>query len=292
MTTATALAIEQFTVAVNGIDLFVATSGPRDGPVVMLLHGFPEFSYGWRRQIPALAAAGFRVVVPDQRGYGFSTKPDGVAAYALDTLVDDVVALGDALGHATWSLVGHDWGGIVAWRVASDHPARLDRLAILNAPNLDIAFGHLLKSPMQLLKSYYVALSQLPVLPEWALSSLSYGALANALRLSSAPGTFGDDDLAVYREAWSQPGALTSMLNWYRALPGLKSRKPSPRIATETLVLWGDRDSALDASLAEDSAALCDHVRIEHVRDATHWLHHEQPHFVNECLTTFLSAPD
>ena len=145
-----------------------------------------------------------------------------------------------------------------------------------------------LRHPVQLLKSYYVALFQMPYLPEWAMAASDFALLSGALRTTSRPGTFPDDALAVYRQAWAKDGALTSMLAWYRALPWRRTRPPK-RITTPTLVIWGDRDTALDASLAEDSAALCDDVRIQHIADATHWLHHEEPTQVDGLLRSFLA---
>lgn len=282
-------AVEHLTVTANGLDFYAAASGPKDGPLVLLLHGFPEFSYGWRHQLAPLAAAGFRVVAPDQRGYGHSSKPAGAAPYRIEHMVADVVAIADALKAPTFSVVGHDWGGIVAWRVAADHGDRVDRLVILNAPNLDVAFSHVMRSPSQMIKSTYVALFQIPVLPEVALASMNYRLLAAALQRSSKRGTFGEDELAIYRQAWSRPGALTGMLNWYRALP-LTRRRKAKRITTPTRILWGDRDTALDRSLAEDSVALCDAGSVLHVADATHWLHHEKPAQVNAELIAFLGA--
>ena len=267
-------------VEANGIEFYLDTAGPADGPLLLLLHGFPEIAYGWRHQLVALADLGYRVVAPDQRGYGLTSKPGGVAAYRLDVLAGDVVALADALGARTFSLIGHDWGGIVAWRVASDFGERIERLAILNAPNLDVTTKHLQAHPTQLLKSAYVAFFQVPIVPELALRAGNSALLASALRNTSRPGTFSDEELEVYRTAWSQPGAMTAMLNWYRALPSLP-RRESRRIAAPTQIVWGDRDSALDASLAEDSASLCDDVRIHHIADATHWVHHERRDEVN-----------
>ena len=271
----------------NGIDFYVDTAGPADGPLLLLLHGFPEIAYGWRHQILALAALGYRVVAPDQRGYGLTSKPEGVAAYRLDVLANDVIALADALGAKTFSLIGHDWGGIVAWRVASDFGERVERLAILNAPNLDVMTKHLWSHPGQLLKSGYVAFFQLPFAPEMALGAANHTVLAGALKSSSRPGTFSDEEIEVYRSAWSQPGAMTAMLGWYRALPALP-RREARRIAVPTQIVWGDQDTALDASLAEDCATLCDDVRVDHIADATHWVHHERPDEVNRVLATFL----
>src|SRR5689334_2244099 len=144
---------------VNGVRLHYVEAGR--GPLVLLLHGFPEFWYGWRHQLPALGEAGWRVVAPDQRGYGLSAKPKGVRSFALDVLADDVIALAAALGRRRFTLVGHDWGGIVAWHVATRHPEHLEGLAILNAPHLGVAGWHALQHPMQLVRSSYVGFFQL-----------------------------------------------------------------------------------------------------------------------------------
>ena len=280
--------IESVGIMANGLRFQALTSGPPDGPLLLLLHGFPECADSWRATMPVLAAAGYRVVAPDQRGYGSTDKPLGVAAYRIDVLADDVVAIADALGHERFVLIGHDWGGIVAWRVASDFAARIDRLVIINAPNLDIAFGHALRHPSQMLKSTYVALFQLPWLPEIALASMNHALLAAAMQRSSLPGTFDEEAMQRYRRAWARPGALTAMLDWYRALT-LAPRRSPRRIVPRTQIVWGDRDSALDASLAEDSLALCDAGRVLHIPDATHWVQHERPVEVHDCIVRFLA---
>ncbi len=279
---------ERLSISADGLTFDALAFGPTDGPLLLLLHGFPECAGGWRKAMAPLAAGGHRVVAPDQRGYGASDKPTGAASYRVDRLAADVVAIAGALGHERFALVGHDWGGIVAWRVASDFGDRVERLVILNAPNLDVALEHVLRHPTQLLKSSYVAFFQLPWVPELALSSMNYALLAQAMQRSSRPGTFDEDDLAVYREAWSQPGALTAMLEWYRALPTTPRRAPR-RITVPTLILWGDRDSALDSSLAEECLALCDAGSVRHFPDATHWVHHERPAEVNVGIVRFIT---
>ncbi|MHB9363715.1 alpha/beta hydrolase [Mesorhizobium sp. LNJC403B00] len=204
----------------------------------MLLHGFPDFWIGWRRQIDALATAGFRVIVPDQRGYNTSDKPKAIREYTLPKLVGDVVAIADALGIGRFHLVGHDWGGIVAWAAGAKLPHRLERLVILNAPHPEVLLAHSLRSPTQFLRSSYAAFFQLPLLPEAFLGAGRSALLARALIKSSRTDAFTAEEIAEYRQAWERPGALTGMLNWYRALrfrPSLKER-----ITTPTLVLWGD----------------------------------------------------
>lgn len=275
-------------IAANGIGFHVATCGPEDGPAVVLLHGFPEFWYGWRQQMEPLADAGLRVIVPDQRGYGESDKPAGVGAYALDTLADDVCAICSQLGHERFAVVGHDWGGIVAWHLAARKPARLSRLAILNAPHPATLASYALTHPLQAVRSAYVGFFQTPWLPEMALSANDHALLALALTGRSLPGTFDEAALARYREAWSREGALSAMLNWYRAMP--LAQPLGRRIETPALVLWGDEDPALSSGLAEAGAALCETCEVVHLPGATHWLQHEMPGQVNASLIAFLAG--
>ena len=280
--------VEHLDLEADGLHFHALATGPKKGPLVLLLHGFPEFSYGWRHQLPALGRAGLRAVAPDQRGYGRSDKPAGIRAYEIDRLALDVVALARALGHERFMLVGHDWGGIVAWHLASTQPEVLDRLAILNAPHLGVVGRHALQHPLQLLKSTYVGFFQLPLVPEFALTAWDCALLVSALERSSRPGTFTPDELKVYRAAWSENGAMTTMLNWYRALVLGTAREQ--RIALPVRILWGDRDTALEPSLAEASLALCDDGEVFHFADATHWLQHEKVDEVNRHLVDFLGA--
>lgn len=277
------------TLRTNGIDLSVSRAGPSDGPPVLLLHGFPEDWSCWRGQIGALADAGFDVLAPDQRGYGESDKPAGVASYALDRLADDVVRLIEAMGRSSMSLVGHDWGGVVAWWTAIRHPDRVDRLAILNAPH-PVAFRRYLRThPAQFLRSWYVFFFQLPRLPEAMFRRRDWQRLARALEQTSRPGTFTEADLDHYRRAWSEPGAITSMVHWYRAALRHPPRPMAdPRVRVPTLILWGARDHFLARDLAERSLALCDAGRLEWFEGATHWVQHEEPERVNRLLIDFL----
>jgi pimeloyl-ACP methyl ester carboxylesterase len=279
--------IDELSIAANGLTFHAAACGPRDGPLVLLLHGFPECALGWRHQLAALGAAGLRAVAPDQRGYGRTDKPIGVRAYAIDRLADDIVELASALGRRTFMLVGHDWGGIVAWHLASTRPAVLERLAILNAPHLGVAGRFARRHPLQLVKSAYVGYFQLPLGPELSLTSWDGRLLAGTLKQSSRPGAFSAEDLRDYRAAWTQPGAMTAMLNWYRAM-ALQPPTAANRITVPVRVIWGDRDSALEPGLAEESASLCDAVEVIHLPDATHWLHHEEIERVNALLLEFL----
>ena len=192
-------------VATNGIELHIAEAGPAEGPLVFLLHGFPEFWYGWRNQIPALAENGFRVIAPDQRGYNLSDKPDGVSNYDLDRLAADIVGLADHFKRDSFNVVGHDWGAAVGWWLAGKYAPRVQRLAVLNAPHPAVWVDAMRNDPVQKRKSSYVRFFQLPFLPEFC----SAGQLCSSgerLQDSIRTGAFTDLDLERYRNAWSQPG--------------------------------------------------------------------------------------
>jgi epoxide hydrolase 4 len=273
----------------NGVELHAVAAGPPEGPLVVLLHGFPEFWYGWRRQIGPLAAAGLRVLAADQRGYNLSAKPRGRRAYAIDALADDVLGLADALGRWRFAVVGHDWGAAVAWYLAARNPERVERAAVLNGLHPAAAQPYVRTSPSQMAKSWYIGFFQAPVLPELALRAADFAWLRSALARSSRPGTFGEGDLRAYRGAWAQPGALTAMLNWYRALP-LYARSPGPgRVRVPLRVIWGDRDAFLEPGLAEAGLASCDRGEAFHLAEATHWVQHEEPERVNRLLLEFLA---
>lgn len=275
----------------NGITLHTVLDGPEDGPVVLLLHGFPEFWYGWRRQIPALAAAGFRVLAPDQRGYNLSDRPRALSAYSLDALANDALGLIDASGRERVYLVGHDWGAMVAWWVALIAPHRVQRLAILNVPHPAVMRRHVTTDPAQMSRSLYAFFFQLPGLPELLMGANDWQPLARTLRETSLPGTFSDADLEEYRRAWSRPRAMTTMLNWYRALVRRPPADvPSPRVVVPTTVLWGMQDFALRAVMAEESAALCDDGELLAFPDNTHWLQHEAATAVNAALISRFQA--
>ncbi|MEO8197938.1 MAG: alpha/beta fold hydrolase, partial [Thermoanaerobaculia bacterium] len=203
-----------------GVRLHVVEAGPADGKPLLLLHGFPEFWWGWRRQIPALAAAGRRVVVPDLRGYNLSGKPKGIRAYGLDPLTDDLRGLLDDLGGAGGAptdVVAHDWGGAVAWLGALRFPERFARLAVLNIPHPAVMRQFLRHDREQRRRSRYIFYFQLPFLPERKIRAAGFRAFRSIFKRTSRPGTFSAEDLETYVDATRQPGALTAMLNWYRA---------------------------------------------------------------------------
>jgi len=275
----------------NGaVSLHAVAAGPNDGPVVVLLHGFPEFSYGWRQQIEPLAATGFRVVVPDQRGYNLSSKPSGVAAYALAELVSDVIAIADQLGREKIFLAGHDWGAAVAWSAALLHPQRISKLAVLNVPHPSVMRKFLSTRPRQLLRSWYMFFFQLPWLPEIFFSAFNFRIVSRSLLRSSRPGTFSTEDLAQYRAAWSQPGALTGMINWYRARFRARVKFSDNIVRVPTRILWGDRDAFLLAEMARESLRYCTNAELFTFANATHWLQHEEAARVSELLIDFFRS--
>ena len=295
MSTMSPLPLEQAPVrsqhaAVNGIDLHYIEAGPPDGRAVILLHGFPEFCEGWWHQLPALAAAGFRVIAPDQRGYNLSSKPRAIAAYDLDVVAHDVLALANHLGLTSLRLVGHDWGASVAWWLATTDGGRLAKMAVLNAPHPVLWRRAMRTNRAQRRKSWYVHLFRLPWLPELGLRANNFKALQRSLLDSSLPGAFSAADLEAYRRAWAQPGALSAMINWYRALLRKPLAAEVPGIAVDTLMIWGCNDKFGDVSVAEESIKLCAHGRAVYFDDATHWVHHEQPERVNSLLIEFLRS--
>lgn len=270
---------------VNGVRLHYVEQG--EGPLLVLLHGFPDFWYGWRFQIPALAGAGFHVVAPDLRGYNTSDRPRGVRPYRVSELVGDVTALVRHLGVERAHVAGHDWGGMVAWHLAMHHPEIVERLVIANAPH-PAAFRRELKTPDQVLRSWYVAFFQLPWLPEAALRRDDYAALRAVFRKEPArPEAFSRDDIARYRETFARPGALTAMLNYYRAL--LRFPPPPTRvIEAPTLLVWGERDPHLSPRLTHGLERWVPRLRVERFPQASHWVLTDAPEQVNRSMAGFL----
>ena len=265
-----------------------------EGPLVVLLHGFPEFWYSWHRQIPALAAAGFRVVAPDMRGYNLSSKPPAVRDYASEKLAADVRDLVYERGERSARLAGHDWGGQVAWLTAMAHPEVVERLAILNLPHpRRLLHGWL--DPRQLLRSWYMFFFQLPWLPERALHARRWQALRRGFEHEARPGAFDADAIDRYIDAWSQPGAATAMLNYYRAAlrqtPWRAEAAMRP-VQARTLVIWGQRDRHLRHQLAEPRHADVPNLeRVVRLPDASHWVQNDAPDQVSRLLAEFF-APD
>jgi len=272
----------------NGdVRLNAVAAGPVDGPLAILLHGFPEFWYSWRKQIGPLAEAGFRVVAPDQRGYNVSSKPPAVADYSVSNLMADVIAIADLLGRDKFFLAGHDWGAAVAWATALQYPQRLGKLAILNVPHPAVFLHTLRTNPRQMLRSWYMALFQLPRIPEARFAANNFAVGVKALVASSRPGTFSAEDLDQYRKAWANPGTPTAMINWYRAAFRHRPALADPQVHVATRILWGQRDRFLLPEMAQESLKYCDSAELTYFPDATHWLQHEEPEAVNVALIEF-----
>jgi pimeloyl-ACP methyl ester carboxylesterase len=271
---------------VGAVTLHVACRGA--GPTLVLLHGFPEFWFGWDRVMDELAAD-FRLIAPDQRGYDLSEKPWDVQDYLLQPLVDDVHGLIDAVGGGPVTIVGHDWGGGVAWAVGSDPRGNVERLAILNAPHMNVFLDLLATDPAQRDAFSYLDLFVLEG-AEDVLAANDFAALANTMG-----DALTDDELVAYKEAWGQPGALTGGLNWYRAnFPD--GMDPLPKAPGElvvdlpTLVLWGMRDDALLPQNLDGLPTWVGDLTIEEFPDATHWIAHEEPGEVAQSLRAFVGG--
>ena len=269
----------------DGVRLHYAEMG--SGPLVLLLHGFPQCWYAWRYVMPRLAQH-FHVVAPDMRGYNESSKPIGVSAYNIEKVSADIVGLIDALGEEKAHIVGHDWGGSIAWYMGAHHADRINRLAIINAPH-PAAFQRELRHSRQALRSWYVLAFQLPVIAEaWVRLTLRRSLSSSA----PTPGAFNDEALDVYENAVSQPGAATTMLNYYRAAvrqaPALMPQATRP-ISLPTLLIWGMKDFALVPELTEGLEPYVPNLRIERVESSGHWVPEEKPHVVADALVDFLS---
>jgi pimeloyl-ACP methyl ester carboxylesterase len=259
-----------------------------DGPMVVLLHGFPEFWYGWKPQIERLASAGFRVVAPDMRGYNLSSRPDGVKAYGADKLADDIRGLIQKLGAESAMVVGHDWGGTVAWTLAMNHPEVVDRLVILDAAHPRKLQKGLFK-PRQFLRSWYFFFFALPWLPERVVRAFGYRFFRRFLR--DARPVITPDEMDRYVEAWSQLGARTAMIDYYRnsvRTPQKKAKAAIRTISAPTLVIWGQRDRYLGPTLAEPERADVPNLdRVVRLPNASHWVHHDEAERVSELLIDF-----
>lgn len=283
--------LEHVFLPTNGIRLHVVQSGSRYGSLVILLHGFPEFWYGWRRQIQPLADAGLRVWAPDQRGYNLSDKPKGIAAYRFDELANDVLGLIDAAGVDKCYLVGHDWGAAVAWWVALKYPNRLHKLAILNVPHPAVMKQTLMSNLAQLRRSWYMFFFQTPFLAEAILRNDDWESMVRMLLTGSKPGSFTLEDIERYRQAWWRKSVITSMLNWYRAAIQMPPEMSGDlRIRVPTLMLWGAQDIALGRELAQPSLDLCDEGKLVFFESSSHWVQLDESEAVNKHLVDFFTT--
>jgi pimeloyl-ACP methyl ester carboxylesterase len=282
------LKFEEDYLETNGIRLHTVLAGQKSGVPVILLHGFPENWRCWIHQIPALVDAGFRVIVPVQRGYNLSYKPKGIRNYRVDELVKDVLGLLDTLEYQKVNLVGHDWGAIVAWYLAYQYPDRLQRLGILNVPHPLVFRRFVTRDFEQMRRSWYAFFFQLPWLPELGMRADNWRGAVQTLRGSGKIHTFTNEDILKYKEAWSRPGAMTAMINWYRAVRYQTKLPSSMEIKVSTLMMWGVKDVALTYRMARPSIDHCEDGKLIFFPDATHWVQHEAAEEVNHYLIDFL----
>ncbi|HEY2466202.1 MAG TPA: alpha/beta hydrolase [Steroidobacteraceae bacterium] len=287
-------ALHYQTIRANGIDFNVATAGSGER-LALCLHGFPELSYSWRYQMPLLAQLGYRVWAPDLRGYGASSRPKGVPAYALEHLEEDVAALIEASGAKDVVLVGHDWGALIAWNYAMFGRLAISRLIIMNVPHPALARQGL-RTWRQLAKSWYIFFFQLPGIPEWGLARNGCEAIGHAFRGMAVDKTrFPDEVLRVYRDAAAGAGALTAMLNYYRALlRGFRriSRRGTVRIDTPTLMIWGEVDHALGKELTYGTEKYVSNLTMRYLPNVSHWVQQEAPETVNAMIGAWLQGRD
>jgi epoxide hydrolase 4 len=279
-------------VRANGIDFNVAVAGSGER-LALCLHGFPESSFSWRYQMPLLEKLGYRVWAPDLRGYGLSSRPPGIDAYAMETLEEDVAALIEASGAKEIVLIGHDWGALIAWHYAMFGRIPISKLIIMNVPHPALAQKGL-RTLRQLKKSWYIFFFQLPRIPEWALGRNGCAAIAQAFRgMAVDKSRFPDEVLEVYQKAAAQPGALTAMLNYYRALlRGLSRtrRRGTPRIDAPTLMIWGEVDSALGKELSYGTDQYVADLTLRYLPNVSHWVQQEAPEMVNDMIETWLQG--
>lgn len=276
-------------ISVNGLQLHTVIAGPRDGKLVVLLHGFPENWYTWRKQIKPLVEAGYRVVVPDQRGYNLSDKPLGIHPYRTDALAADIRELVRTFEREQAIIVGHDWGGMVAWRLAMEYPDLVEKLIILNAAHPHAFRRELRENPAQQQKSWYMLAFQLPWLPETLIGQSPMSSVNLFFRRNAVnQDAFSSYDLHAMATMLSQPGALTAMLNWYRAAFQRAGARPSTPVTAPTLIIWGEDDAALGKSLTYGLEAWVPNLKIHYIPNCGHWVQNEAPDEVNAQLLEFI----
>jgi pimeloyl-ACP methyl ester carboxylesterase len=285
----TGVAFEASRVDVGDVSLHVVQAGPADGPPIVLLHGFPEFWYAWKGVVAPLAKAGFRVIIPDQRGYGDSDKPPDVDDYQIDKLGDDVANLIAALGYESAGVAAHDWGGGVAWNVAIRHPDRVRKLAIIDTPHPD-AWRHVESN--QETVSWYRTFFQIPWLPEESARWGNWALLTKSMRDTAKPGAFPDEKIALYRSAWDRDGAFGKMVNWYRSAFRTFTRDastPEHRVALPVLVLLAEDDAFIPSDTTRASLELLDDGRLVELGSGTHWVLQEEPERIAKELADFFA---
>ncbi len=276
---------------IGGVKLHYAKAGT-GARLVILLHGFPEFWYSWRHQLDALSDE-YTVVAPDMRGYNLSDKPSGVKEYAIEKLVDDVIGLIHHFGHEQAAVIGHDWGAGIAWAVAQMHAEAVWKLGALQVPPMAVWRKN--QTLRQALASWYMLFFQIPRLPEWLMSFNDYRMLADGLRKSTAePDVFTDAEIAEYKKSWSEPGALTSAINYYRAnfapLFLTESKPQNQKITVPTVFIYGEKDHAVLPETVKGVSEMIDAPYEEfRIPTAAHWSQQEAADAVTQILREFLA---
>ena len=277
-------------VAANGMTFDVAEAGTGDH-LALCLHGFPELGYSWRYQMPLLAELGYRVWAPDQRGYSNGARPGAVADYAADRIVEDAAALFDASGATKLTLIAHDWGGAIAWLFAINRVRPVERLVVMNLPH-PACFAAALRRWPQRRRSWYMSFFQLPWLPERMLLARDAAAVRRAFRgMAVDKARFPDAVLDVYARAAQRPGAMTAMLNWYRAAFRHRDRMTvgnGGRVEVPTLIIWGEEDSALGLETLDGTELFVPDLTIRRLPGVSHWVQQEAPEAVNAILRDWL----
>lgn len=271
----------------NGVNLHYVTEG--NGELMLMLHGFPEFWYSWRHLIPEFSGD-YKVVAPDLRGYNDSDKPQTTVAYRMNELIEDVKGIIEGLGYDRCVLVGHDWGGAVAWSFAYAYPEMVEKLVVLNIPH-PAKFGEALRrNPQQILRSWYVFAFQLPFLPEWILKLNDYSAIAEAFeKMAVNRSAFSEKDLEAYKNAAAKPGALTAMINYYRNVFSSNFMQQKWGVLpVPTLMIWGEEDTALGKELTYGTDAYVKDFQVKYIPNCSHWVQQEQPQLVSQYMRNFL----
>jgi pimeloyl-ACP methyl ester carboxylesterase len=279
--------LESRRVDLGNLTLHVVLAGPEDGPPVILLHGFPEFWYAWYRQMGRLAEAGFRVIVPDQRGYNDSDKPARVEDYQVSELARDIANMTEALGYDRANVAAHDWGGGVAWQLAIHHPNRIRKLVIFDTPHpLARRDFETREETIDWFRTFF----QLPRIPEWAARLGNWYLQAKTLRDTARPGTFPDEKMNLYRSAWDNDGAMSAMINWYRAVYRFPpSQEGEQRVSVPTLLVVAPDDAFIPSDLTRASMKYLDNGRLLELDAGTHWILQEDPEGTSRILIDFFS---
>jgi pimeloyl-ACP methyl ester carboxylesterase len=274
-------------ITTNGVKLHYVTQG--EGDLMLMLHGFPEFWYSWRHQIPEFGKD-YKVVALDLRGYNDSDKPADKSAYVMDEFILDVEGVIKGLGYDKCILVGHDWGGAIAWNFAYAHPEMVERLIILNLPH-PAKFAEGIRNPQQLLRSSYMFFFQIPWLPEFLIQSSDYQPIETAIKgMAVNKSAFSKEDLEAYKDAAAKRGAMTATLNYYRNI--FQQRMTSQDwsvLEVPTLMIWGEKDTALGKELTYGTEAYVRDFQIKYIPDCSHWVQQEQPQLVNQYIREFLN---